>query len=254
MLKKRIIAIQLLLGERLVKTREFGGYRDVGDPVKSAAVYNSQHLDELILLNIDRDRRSADVFADWLKEISKVCFMPLSIGGGITGFDDAAFLIKNGADKVVVNSAAYRDKKLLGEIANRFGSQAVVVGIDVKRDPSDGRIRLYSDCGRSAEPVALADHIRSCVDAGAGEIFVQSIDNDGVMKGFDIPLIAETQAAAAVPVIGAGGSGTYEMLREAFVATDVSALACGSMFNFTDSQWMRAKAHLTNYGLPFKAV
>lgn len=254
MLKKRIIAIELLLNARLVKTKQFGTWRDVGDPVKSSAVYNSQNVDELVLLSIDRQQRSTAVLAEWLKKISEVCFMPLSIGGGVTGFDDAAFLIKNGADKVVINSAAYRDKALLGQVADRFGSQAVVVGIDVRRDATDGRPCLFSDCGRRAEPVDLDDHIGDCIEAGAGEIFIQSIDNDGMMEGFDIPLIAQAQAKATVPVIAAGGSGTYEMLKEAFLETDVSALACGSMFNFTDSHWMRAKAHLTNYGLPFKAV
>ena len=253
MLKKRIIPVQLLLNDRLVKTVRFGEYRDVGDPVKSSAVYSAQRADELVFLNIARDQSSVKPLADVIARVSKVSFMPFAVGGGIRTFEDAAFLIKNGADKVVINSAAYRDKDMLTKISERFGAQAVVVSIDARRSAGGGYV-LKSSCGTVTEDITLAGHIRACEAAGAGEFFVQSIDQDGTMEGFDIPLIREACRSATVPVIGCGGSGDYNQLRDAFLETNVSALACGSLFNFSDSNPIRAKAFLSNHGLAFKVV
>ncbi len=254
MLKKRIIPVQLLLDGRLVKTTRFGEYRDVGDPVKSSRVYSDQRADELVFLNISRDQPNVTPLAEVIAGVSKVAFMPFAVGGGIRSFDDAAFLIKNGADKVVLNSIAYRDKEIITRISERFGAQAVVVSIDARRAPSGGGYILKSACGTVTEDITLAGHIAACEAAGAGEFFVQSIDQDGTMAGFDIPLIREACRSATVPVIGCGGSGDYNQLRDAFLETNVSALACGSLFNFSDSNPIRAKAFLSNYGLPFKVV
>lgn len=253
MLKRRIIPIQLLLNGRLVKTVGFDDWRDVGDPVKSSAVYNSQYADELIFLNIDRDRSSVEPLVKLLHGVSEVCFMPLAVGGGIRSFEDAATLIESGADKIVINSAAYGDPDILRRVADRFGQQAVVVGIDV-RGSADSGYTLVSDSGRTSQSVGLADHIRACEAAGAGEFLVQSVDRDGTMNGFDLDLLRQACAATRVPVIGAGGSGQYNHLKDAFLETEASALACGSLFNFSDSNPMRAKAFLTNYGLSFKVV
>lgn len=254
MLKKRIIPMLLLAEGRLVKPVRFGEWRDVGDPVKSAAVYNSQFADELIFLNVSRSQRRADELAPLIHAVSKVCFMPMAMGGGIASAEDAAFLILNGADKVVVNSAAYHLPQVIRDTAERFGAQAVVVCIDAAWDARASAYRLYSDCGRRVEPATLEEHVQRCEQAGAGEIMVQSIDRDGSMQGFDLELLRRVMRATTLPVIGAGGSGNYEHLRQAFVDTDVSALACGSLFNFSDSNPMRAKAFLTNHGLRFKVV
>ncbi len=254
MLKKRIIPIQLLSAGRLVKSIKFDGWRDVGDPVKSSAVYNSQYADELIFLNVERDRRSVEPFAKLIEEVSKVSFMPLAMGGGISTAEDAAFLILNGADKVVINSAAYANPGIVTATAERFGAQACVICIDVRYDAAFGDYVPYSDCGRRAHPVRLEDHIKRMIEAGAGEIMIQSIDRDGTMTGFDIPLIERVMKCSTIPVIAAGGSGNYEQMKDAFLKTDVSALACGSLFNFSDSQPMRAKAFLSNYDLKFKVV
>jgi cyclase len=251
-LKRRIIPVQLLLGGRLVKTVRFGEWRDVGDPVKSSAVYNSQTADELILLNIERGERSVKQLAQVLGKVAEVCFMPLSVGGGVRSFEDAAFLIQNGADKVVINSAAYTDRDMISRVADRFGVQAVVVAIDAKAE-GDGYAAV-SDCARQVEAVALDEHIRACQAAGAGEFMVQSVDQDGTMAGFDLTLLRRACAVATVPVIGCGGSGQYNHLKDAFLQTDVSALACGSLFNFSDSNPLRAKAFLSNYDLQFKQV
>lgn len=254
MLKKRIIPIQLLRDGRLVKTVKFDRWRDVGDPVKSSAVYNSQYADELIFLNIARDDRSVRSLAALIENVSKVCFMPMSMGGGINTAEDAAFLILHGADKVVINSAAYTRSEVISQTAGRFGTQAVILGIDAAWDDTLGDYVLYSHCGSRAHRIALSEHIESCTRAGAGEIMIQSIDRDGTMQGYDIELIRRTMACSKLPVIAAGGSGNYDHLRAAFVETDVSAVACGSLFNFSDSNPLRAKAYLSNYGVPFKVV
>jgi len=254
MLKKRIVPVLLWMGGRLVKTVRFGGFRDVGDPIKSASIYNSQLADEIVILNIEREVRDWKRLAETIAGISEVCFMPVAIGGGITSCEDGAFLIANGADKVVINSAAFRDPALIRRLSDAYGAQAVVVGLDARFDDEEGRHVLYADCGRVKQGVTIEDHVRRAQDAGAGEFFVQSIDRDGTMSGFDIPLLRRVMAATTAPVIGCGGSGNYEHLREAFVETGVSALACGSLFNFSDSNPIRAKAYLGNHGLPFKAV
>ena len=252
MLKRRIIPMQLLMNGRLVKTRRFVDWRDVGDPVKSSAVYNSQSADELIFLNIDRERASVQPLAELVERVSRECFMPLSVGGGINNFDDADYLIKNGADKVIINSAAYRDRELISRIAERYGTQAVMVAIDAKGEA--GRYVAVSASASKEEPVTIEEHIRECEAAGAGEFMIQSVDRDGSMGGFDLHLLRMACDAAKVPVIGCGGSGNYNHLKEAFLKTDVSALACGSLFNFSDSNPLRAKAFLSNYGLQFKVV
>lgn len=256
MLKKRVIPVLLYAHGGLVKTVNFDleGARSVGDTVKSVAVYNSQLADEIVLVNIEREGSNWRSLAPLIERLSSVCFMPLTIGGGISSFDDAAFLIARGADKVVINSAAYRDKALLSRVAERFGNQAVVVGIDARYDAAARRHVAFADCGRQAMTVSIEQHIADCAKAGAGEFFVQSIDQDGSMAGYDLELLKLAVHATTAPVIGCGGSGNYEQLRDAFLETGVGALACGSLFNFSDSNPIRAKAFLSNYGLPFKKV
>ena len=253
MLKKRIIPIQLLSGGRLVKTRQFGSARDVGDPVASSKVYSAQQADELVFVNVDRDARSVEPMLALLERVSAVVFMPLALGGGIRKFEDAEALLRHGADKVVVNSAVYRDPSVVTRIAERFGAQAVVVAIDARRDEA-GEVALFSDCGREREMVGLEEHIDRITAAGAGEILIQSIDRDGTMMGYDVPLIKRVVERSPMPVIACGGAGTYEHMKDAFAASDVSALACGSLFNFGDNNPIRAKAFLSNHGLRFKVV
>ncbi len=254
MLKKRIIPIQLLIDNRLVKTIGFGEYRDVGNPVSSSKIYNDSDADELVFLNINRDERSIDPLLSLIKKVSEVCFMPLSLGGGIKNIDDASRLINNGADKIVLNSSIYDDLDLIDKIAYKFGNQAVVASVDVKKNNSTKKYDLYSNCGREKKSVDLLDHLKRIEDHGAGEIIITSIDQDGTMKGYDKDLIKIAVENTAIPIIGAGGAGTFDHLKEAFLETDVSALACGSLFNFGDNNPIRAKAFLTNYSIPFKVI
>jgi len=252
-LKKRIIPIQLLQGQRLVKTREFSDPRDVGDPIKSAAVYNSQNADELIFLNIDRNSDRLDELVRILPEVAKVCFMPLTVGGGISKWADAARLFERGADKVVLNSATFKNYSIIEKIASRFGAQAVVVALDVYRRGS-GTYELASSFAKNPEKIDLRIHIKKCEECGAGEFFVQSVEREGSMAGFDLELFRLVCKASKIPVIGSGGAGHYEHLRSAFCETPVSAVACGSLFNFSDSNPLRAKAFLKNAGIPLKVI
>jgi cyclase len=251
-LKRRIIPVQLLSKGRLIKTSRFSNARDVGDPVSSSRVYNSQYADELVFLNIDRAERTIKPLIDLIDRVSKVCFMPLAIGGGIRNVDDASELIRSGADKVILNTACFVDPSTISRTADRFGSQAIIAAIDVTGE--SGHYLVRSDCGRCEEAVVLEDHIKNCIAAGAGEILIQSIDRDGLMNGFDLDLLRLVRKVADVPFIALGGAGNYEHLREAFVEGGVSATACGSLFNFSDSNPMRAKAFLSNHGLEFKVV
>lgn len=245
--------MMLLLDEQLVKTCQFDTWRNVGDPVKSASVYNSQYTDELVLVNINRENRSLEQLANLITQISEVSFMPLAVGGGINSFDDASYLINKGADKIIINSSVYTNPELITQVADKFGQQAVIVSIDIKQSAS-GAYQLYSHCGKTLENISLTEHIQRCQQAGAGEFMIQSIEHDGMMQGFDIELLKLVMAIANVPVIGCSGSGDYQHLREAFIETDVSALGCGSLFNFSDSNPIRAKNYLTNYNIAFKKV
>lgn len=250
-LKRRIIPIELLWGDRLVKTRAFTAPRDVGDPVKSSKVYSDQDADELVLLHIDRGERSIHRLVDALKRIAEHCFVPLTVGGGISKVEHAEMLFEAGADKVLLNSIAYRDPQLISAISQRYGRQAVVIGIDVRIE--QGTPVLFSDRGCQRETVRLSEHIGAMVVAGAGELMVQSIDRDGVMEGYDLDLMRQVVAFSPLPVIAAAGAGHFLHLKEAFEA-GVDAVACGSLFNFGDNNPLRAKAFLKNHGIPLKRV
>jgi imidazole glycerol-phosphate synthase subunit HisF len=251
MLKRRIIPIELLDDGRLIKTVRFADPRDVGDPVKSSQVYSDQDADELVLLNISRTKRNVIELVEVVAEIAKNCFVPLTVGGGINCLDDAAKLFSVGADKILLNSAAYTRPDLITEVGAQYGRQSVVVGIDVHADNHE--FSLFSDCGRKREGVALSEHVAKVINAGAAEIMIQSIDRDGTMSGYDMALIRVMVGISTVPVIAAGGGGGFTHLRQAF-DLGADAVACGSLFNFGDNNPLRAKAFLKNYNIPLKRI
>jgi imidazole glycerol-phosphate synthase subunit HisF len=248
MLKKRIIPVELLHHGRLVKTVKFGKFRDVGDPIKSSQVYSDQDADELVLLNITQNIKET---AEYLVEITKKCFMPIAAGGGVKTIEDAETLFKSGADKVIVNSAAYSNHPLLTDIIGRWGSQSLIVSVDYSQIVD--KYLVKSDCGKKIEKVDLIQHIKSVSDIGAGEIMINSIDNDGVMKGYDLILIKKILSICNTPLIICGGAGSFDDLKDVF-ELGVSAAACGSLFNFGDNNPLRAKAFLKNYNIPLKNI
>jgi imidazole glycerol-phosphate synthase subunit HisF len=252
MLKRRIIPVELLHHGRLVKSVAFGAFRDVGDPLKSSQVYSDQDADELILLNIDRGQRDPLDTARYLRAIAGKCFMPIAVGGGVRSIEDAALLFEAGADKVVVNTAAYTDPDLVAGIISRWGTQALVVSIDASRLGA-GQYAVKSNCGRRDEPIGLVEHIRIMAGIGVGEILINSIDNDGAMNGYDMALIGLVRPACTAPLIACGGAGHYLHLKDAF-ELGVNAVACGSLFNFGDNNPLRAKSFLKNYNVPLKQI
>ena len=251
MLKRRIIPIQLLSGDRLVKTRSFESPRDVGDPVKSSKVYSDNDADELFILQIDRCDGALENLYSKVLQIANECFAPLTAGGAITKSADAIRLFSAGADKIVLNSICFTEPEVISDIAKFAGSQAVVVAIDAKFER--GNYVLYSGGGRVAQPISLEKHIANAVDSGAGEILIQSIGHDGVMEGYDLGLLDRVCSVCPLPVIIAGGAGNFIHLKEAFDA-GADAVACGSLFNFGDNSPLRVKAFLENYGVSLKSI
>tara|TARA_B100000579_G_scaffold234811_1_gene192481 strand:+ start:255 stop:1010 length:756 start_codon:yes stop_codon:yes gene_type:complete len=251
MLKKRIIPIELLSKNRLVKTTQFELPRDVGDPIKSSQVYSDQDADELILLHIDRLSDSIEVLVSTVEKILKECFVPFTVGGGVRTLSDAERLFNAGADKIIINSSCYDKPSLISQIANVAGSQAVVIGIDVRK--INGKFKLFSNNSKKEEEVELSEHIKKMISLGAGEVFIQSVDKDGSMNGYDLELIEIARKFCDVPLIIAGGAGNFNDLYEAF-CRNVDAVACGSLFNFGDNNPLRAKAFLKNYNVPLKII
>jgi len=252
MLKRRIIPIELYSSGRLVKTKQFLLPRDVGHPVKSSQVYSDQNADELVLLNIEGHRTIDKKFSGIISQISKSSFIPLTVGGGIRTLGDANLCFESGADKIILTSAVYTTPDLIECLAKKFGTQAVVIGIDVRKLDS-GDYGLFSECGTKLEQLSLEVHISNIVASGAGEIFIQSIDRDGTMTGYDLILLSRVVASSCVPVIIAGGAGHFfDMLKAFEIGAD--AVACGSLFNFGDNNPIRAKAFLKNHSIPLRSA
>ena len=183
----------------------------------------------------------------FLKEISKECFIPITAGGGIKSIEDATKIIKNGADKIVINSACYENYSLIKNIAEKFGRQAVVASIDVKK--VDGNLKLVSNCGKKIEKISLENHLKKLMDNDIGEVMINSIDCEGTMKGPDYELAQKVNDLTTVPIIFSGGIGNYDQIKNIFQNSNISAVACGSLFNFTDSNPIRAKAYLKSYNI-----
>jgi cyclase len=251
-LKKRLIPLMLLSDGRLVKSRNFSDFRDVGDPAKSAGVYSDQNADELVILNVSRSHRTIDPILKILEPLAKSCFMPLALGGGIKSVSDAKRLINSGADKVVVNSATYSNPDLVSEIAADFGSQAVMASVDCFKEGHSWK--CLSNLGNKKEEISLDLHLSNLIQANVGEILVQSVDKDGTMLGLDLALLGFVTNLVKVPVIGASGVGNLVQLLEGFMVPGIDAVAVASLFHFTDTNPLRAKAMLQNNNIDFKVV
>ncbi len=252
MLKTRLIPVLLLRGGRMVKGVSFADYRDTGDPVFASRVYNSQLVDELVFLDIDATSENRETNIAVISAVSKECFMPLAIGGGIRSVEGMHRLLESGADKVVVTSAAFDTPRLIRDGADEFGSQCIVVGMDVRL--VDGRYALFSHSGRVRREISIQEHMDVCQEMGAGEFFLNSIDRDGRMEGYDLDLIRFVVERASIPVIACGGAGNFMHLVDAVKKTGVSALAMASIFHFGDNNPIRARFFLKNYGVKVKEV
>lgn len=252
MLKIRIIPTLLLKDGRMVKSRRFTDFRDVGDPVSAAKIYDAQNADELVFLDINATRQGRSCLVDLITKVSEVCFMPLAVGGGIASLEEARILLARGADKVVLNSVLYKKPELVREISETFGRQAVIAGVDVLRNQA-GQLDLWSHGGTVKQAVTLEEHLKSLSEFGVGEIFVNSMDRDGMMQGYDIELTRTVLKTVNVPVIISGGAGNFGHLLEA-VEIGCEALAMASIFHFGDNNPIRARTFLKSRGVPVKEI
>ena len=247
--KTRVIPCLDVKDGRVVKGVKFVSLRDAGDPVEQAQAYDAAGADELMFLDITASSEGRGLILDVIARTADVCFMPLSVGGGVRGVEDARRLLRAGADKVSINTAAVERPELLSECADAFGSQAVVAAVDVKQ-VEPGRWEVFTHGGRRATGRGGVEYARLAVEKGAGEILLTSMDRDGAKTGYDIPLLrAVTAAAAPVPVIASGGAGTTAHLVEAVRDGGADAVLAASIFHFGEITLAQAKAALSAAGV-----
>ncbi len=237
----RVIPCLLIKGKGLFKTKKFKDPVYIGDPINAVRIFSEKEVDELIILDIDATVEKKEPNYDLIAEIAGECFMPVAYGGGISNLEQVRKLIRSGIEKVVINSAACRDYYLISEIAKVYGSQAVVVAIDVKKKILGG-YKVLSHSGTQETGLNLESYVAELVVAGAGEIFINSIDRDGLMEGYDLDLISLVSRNTTIPVVASGGAGTIDNFHQA-IAAGASAVAAGSMFVF----YGKHRAVLINY-------
>ena len=230
MLMTRVIPCLLLKGTGLVKTVRFADEVYVGDAINAVRIFNEKEIDELIFLDILATVEDRPVNEDFLRDIAGECFMPLCYGGGVHSLEQMERIFGAGVEKVAINAAAVNDPGLIEQAARRFGSQSIVVAIDVRRSWR-GRAQIYTQRGSRKHGLTPLQHARQAQECGAGEIFLNSIDADGTGSGYDLELLGEVASAVSVPVIACGGAGELEHFRDA-VDAGASAVAAGSMFVF----------------------
>jgi len=231
MFRTRVIPCLLLRGRGLVKTRKFKDPVYVGDPVNAVRIFSEKEADEMVVLDIDASREGREPDYELVAEIAGECFMPMAYGGGIRTLEQVRRLIRSGVEKVVINSAALESTRVITEAAGVFGSQAVVGAVDVKHNLL-GKYRVVGKSATAESEHKLEEHVQRLVEAGVGEIFLNSVDRDGTMSGYDIELIRSVSARVPVPVVACGGAGTVEHLVEAVRDGGASAVSAGSMFVF----------------------
>lgn len=230
MRRARVIPCLLVQGNGLVKTRKFKDPVYIGDPVNAMRIFSDKEADEIVVLDIDASKRGVEPNYDLIAEMAGEAFMPMAYGGGVSSVEQVRRLIRCGIEKVVINTAAVRSQEWIREAVGIFGSQAIVGAVDVKKTLLGG-YRVVTRSATEEAPVDLDRHIASLVVAGVGEILINSVDRDGTMAGYDLPLIERVAKGVNVPIVACGGAGTVEHLAEA-VHNGASAVAAGSMFVF----------------------
>ena len=229
MLQKRIIPCLLLHKGGLYKTQNFKKPTYIGDPINAIKIFNEKEVDELMFLDIDATVQNKEPNYKMIEDIASECFMPLCYGGGVKTLDQMKKIYSLGVEKISISSAAIENPNLIQEAANIFGNQSVIVTVDIKKD-FFGKKKVFINNGKKNTKINPVDFIKRVEALGAGEIVVNSIDHDGVMKGYDIELLKEIKSNIKVPVIALGGAGNLNHIKEIFEISKVDAVACGSMF------------------------
>lgn len=246
MLKVRILPTLLFKDVGLVKGIGFDSWRRVGSAMQAVKVYNMREVDELVFFDISATPGGRGPDLQQIEDLARECFMPMTVGGGVRTVDDIRDLLKVGADKVAINTAAIETPDLIRQGAERFGVQCIVVGIDVKRT-ADGW-EVYSHCGKRPTGLDPVEHAKQVEALGAGEIILTSIDRDGTMQGYDVELVRLVADAVRIPVVASGGAGNYEHMAETLRHTKVAALAAASIYHFTEQTPREAKRYLKEQG------
>ena len=251
MYAKRIIPCLDVKNGRVVKGVSFVDLRDAGDPVECAAAYDKEGADELVLLDITATHEGRSTMIDIVERVAKTVFIPFTVGGGIKSVDDFRDLLRAGADKISVNSAAVRNPQLINDAAYKFGNQCVVCAIDAKQR-TDGGWEVYLNGGRI--PTGI-DAVKWAVEAeqrGAGEILLTSMDQDGQKNGYDIALTRAVSETVGIPVIASGGAGAKQHFYDAFTEGKADAVLAASLFHFNELPIPELKKYLNNQGIPVR--
>ena len=253
MLKVRVIPCLDVKDGRVVKGVNFVALRDAGDPVEQAAAYDAAGADELMFLDITASHEGRGAILDVIARTADVCFMPVSVGGGVRTVEDARRLLRAGADKVSINTAAVEDPDLVARMADAFGSQCVVVAVDAKAR-SDGGWNIFTYGGRTDTGIDAVEYAARAVERGAGEILLTSMDRDGAKTGYDLPLLRAITGAVSVPVIASGGAGNAQHLVEAVTLGGADAVLAASIFHFGEVSIPQAKRAMAAAGIPMRPI
>jgi cyclase len=252
MLSRRIIPCLDVTKGRVVKGVKFQELRDAGDPVECAKAYDAQGADELVFLDITASSDGRAIMHDVVARTAEQCFMPLTVGGGLRSVADIEAMLKSGADKVSLNTAAIKDPQLIADASRRFGNQCIVVAIDAKREPDGQSWRVYTHGGRNPTELDAVAWAKKAVALGAGEILLTSMDADGTQAGYDVALTRAVSDAVEVPVIASGGAGKMEHFADVLDRGRASAVLAASLFHFGTFTIPQVKQSLAAVGVPVR--
>lgn len=247
MLAKRIIPCLDIKDGRTVKGTNFVGLRDAGDPVELAIRYSKEGADELVFLDITATVDKRKTLAELVRKIATHINIPFTVGGGISTVEDVSVLLDNGADKISVNTSAVIRPELINELSKNFGSQCVVVAVDIKL--FDGVWKVVTHGGRTATALTAKEWVKQCCDLGAGEILLTSMENDGTKAGFAIDITAEISQSVNIPVIASGGAGSMQHFAEVFTKGFADAALAASIFHFKEIEIKELKQYLKQKGI-----
>ncbi len=254
-LKVRVIPCLDVKDGRVVKGVQFVDLIDAGDPVESAKAYDAAGADELCFLDITASHENRGTILDVVRRTAENCFMPVTVGGGVRAVEDVRALMLAGADKVSINTAAVKDRAIVGRAAEKFGAQAIVVAIDAKKVSEPGesdRWEIFTHGGRNRTGIDAIQYAREVADLGAGEILLTSMDRDGTKAGFDLALTRAIAEAVTIPVVASGGVGTLDHLVDGIKVGKASAVLAASIFHFGTFTIGEAKKHMAQAGLPVR--